>query len=235
MFTSIRALPLALTASFLTATVLSADTWIQIEAQPSVGDAERAVEGYSEGLPNVAAFDSAGAWNVVVVGPYATRNEADAARRLLRREGLIPIDSFLVEEDRLGTQIAGVFETGIDSLEQGDTTPEVAANAAAVTPETSVVEAEPAATIAPIVDETPREARASESRLDREQKKDLQRALQFAGFYKSTIDGSYGNGTRRAMSAWQEANGYEPTGVLTTAQRAQVTKFRQPRHRDHRR
>ncbi|XHE54211.1 peptidoglycan-binding protein [Phaeobacter sp. BS34] len=60
---------------------------------------------------------------------------------------------------------------------------------------------------------------AAESRLTREERKDLQTALKAAGFYTSTIDGAFGRGTRGSMSDWQSARGYAPTGVLTTAQR----------------
>jgi peptidoglycan hydrolase-like protein with peptidoglycan-binding domain len=77
---------------------------------------------------------------------------------------------------------------------------------------------EPAAPAIP--EETPREARASEAELDREARDMLQIALQWAGFYEGRIDGAFGPGTRRSMAGWQEANGYEPTGVLTSRQRA---------------
>jgi len=69
-------------------------------------------------------------------------------------------------------------------------------------------------------DETPNQARASERLLTRAQRDELQIALQWAGFYRGAIDGAYGRGTRGAMAQWQEANGYEATGVLTTRQRA---------------
>ena len=55
--------------------------------------------------------------------------------------------------------------------------------------------------------------------MTREDRALLQTALQWEGFYNSTIDASFGPGTRRAMSAWQEANRFEPTGILTTLQR----------------
>ena len=74
----------------------------------------------------------------------------------------------------------------------------------------------------PEPEETVREARASEAQLTRDQKKELQVALRWAGFYQSAIDGAYGRGTRRAMSDWQEDKGYEATGVLTTRQRAEL-------------
>jgi hypothetical protein len=69
-------------------------------------------------------------------------------------------------------------------------------------------------------DETLREARASESELSRDERMTLQEALKWYGFYTSGIDGAFGQGTRASMSAWQEASGFEPTGVLTTRQRA---------------
>ena len=72
------------------------------------------------------------------------------------------------------------------------------------------------------VEETKAEARASERALSRDERKALQIALQWQGFYKSGIDGAFGPGTRRAMAAWQEARGLEPTGILTTRQRAQL-------------
>ena len=40
--------------------------------------------------------------------------------------------------------------------------------------------------------------------------------------YDAAIDGAYGRGTRSSMRAWQEANNHEPTGILTTRQRAEL-------------
>jgi S1-C subfamily serine protease len=83
-------------------------------------------------------------------------------------------------------------------------------------PTQDVVVAEPAPEV---VEETPRQARASEGKLSRDQRKELQVALKWAGVYTSGIDGAFGRGTRRAMRSWQDENGFEPTGVLTTRQR----------------
>jgi peptidoglycan hydrolase-like protein with peptidoglycan-binding domain len=46
--------------------------------------------------------------------------------------------------------------------------------------------------------------------------------MQYFGFYQGGIDGAFGPGTRGAMTDWQIARGLEPTGVLTTRQRAQL-------------
>jgi peptidoglycan hydrolase-like protein with peptidoglycan-binding domain/S1-C subfamily serine protease len=72
------------------------------------------------------------------------------------------------------------------------------------------------------VDETREEALRAEAQLSREERAELQELLQWAGFYNSFIDAAFGPGTRAAMSAWQAANGYEPTGVMTTRQRAEL-------------
>ena len=73
----------------------------------------------------------------------------------------------------------------------------------------------------PVVpDETAREAQASEALLSRPERELLQTALQWAGYYNAAIDGAFGRGTRASMAAWQGDNGFEPTGILTTRQRA---------------
>jgi S1-C subfamily serine protease len=75
----------------------------------------------------------------------------------------------------------------------------------------------------PEPEESLAEARASEDALTGAEKEFLQVALEWAGFYGGAIDGLFGRGTRSAMEAWQAANGYDPTGVLTTRQRAELT------------
>jgi S1-C subfamily serine protease len=48
--------------------------------------------------------------------------------------------------------------------------------------------------------------------------------LQWAGFYDAAIDGAFGRGTRNSMAAWQEANNFQQTGILTTLQRDVLTR-----------
>ena len=82
-------------------------------------------------------------------------------------------------------------------------------------------EAEPQAPAEPEVpQETLAESRQSERDLSAQERKDLQIALKWAGFYDAAIDGAFGRGTRGSMQAWQEANGFEGSGVLSTRQRA---------------
>ena len=209
------ALHLGLVASLYSGTAL-ADAWIQIEAQPSLTTATQSARTYAATLPNVAGFKLSGRWHVIALGPYTDDADANAARRTLRAQGVIPSDSFIADGAQYHQAfwpIGGVAAVTSPITNAPTETAEQAADAPA-TQET--------ASVAPVRTETLTEARRSEGQLDRSGREELQVALKFAGFYKSTIDGSFGRGTRGSMSAWQTANGYKATGVLTTAQRQQV-------------
>jgi peptidoglycan hydrolase-like protein with peptidoglycan-binding domain len=68
-------------------------------------------------------------------------------------------------------------------------------------------------------DETLAESRAADARLTRAERAEIQTALQFFGHYTMAIDAAFGPGTRRAIEAWQAAQGEMATGFLTTRQR----------------
>lgn len=186
--------------------------WVQIEAQPTLAEAQARARAYAGAFPDVAGFRLASGWYAIVLGPYTP---AAAAQRLdeLRGGNLVPDDSFVA----LGAPYRDAFwPTGADpaaALPQGGAVPEMTAEAAA---------AEPDPAPAPEPDETVAEAKRSEAALGREERQALQSALQWSGFYGSAIDGAIGPGTRAAMQAWQAGRGLEPTGVLTTRQRAEL-------------
>lgn len=181
-------------------------SWVQVEALPSLLEAEERVRDYAEVLPSIAGFAMRSGWYAIVIGPFG-EPQANAVLQQLRRNGQIPRDSFVARSSSFRQQF---WPVGANALSGGAT-----ATPSAAEPEQP---ARPAETAAP--EETLREAQQSEARLDTQAKKDLQIALQWAGFYNSSIDAAFGPGTRRAMAAWQEANGFDATGVLTTRQRA---------------
>ena len=194
--------------------------WIQIESYPSEATARARAEAYAAEFPDVTVFKGR-SWHAIVLGPYSP--EAAAGRLAeLRRSGQVPGDAFVTD----GGGFTGVLE---DLAVAEAVEPEPIATEAPVS-ETVEPAAMAAETMAPesiepaplIIepDETLREARASEAELSRDERMTLQEALKWYGFYASGIDGAFGQGTRASMSAWQEANGFEPTGVLTTRQRA---------------
>lgn len=180
--------------------------YVQIEAQPTLSEVEDRLRDYASMLPDVNGFDLGRGWYGIALGPYP-RDEATRVLRDLRAQGLIPGDSYIEGPDRYGQRIWPIG-AGPAITTPTITTPEI-----------------PAAPEPQAGDETPREARASEAALTRPEREALQIALQWAGFYNAAIDGAFGQGTRSAMAEWQAANGYETTGILTTAQRADL--FRQ--------
>lgn len=207
--------PFALLAMLLSALVLVHPTagtaqdgtvWLQVEAHPDRATAETRAQAYGALFPEAAGFGLRSGWFGILLGPYPPEEAAQLLSGL-KAERLIPADSFIAYPRDLGDQFWPAA---------GAAAPAVADPAAEpmATPEPPV-EPEPAA--AP--DETRQEARDSEALLTPEERRDLQTALQWFGFYPSAIDGAFGPGTRNSMSAWQEAQGLEPTGILTTRQR----------------
>ena len=222
---NLLSLTLVLWAWAMPAAAQSADevVWIQIEAQSSLRAGTEAARGYAEILEDVNGFALGGGWYGVALGPY-TRVDAETALLSYRRDGLIPRDAFIAESSNLRQQF---WPVGVNILDL-----EVAP--APIEAETQIVDTNetPTAEPTPVIEvelaepagETPAEAQRSERALSREEKKDLQRLLQWAGFYSAAIDGSFGRGTLNSMAAWQEANGYDITGILTTTQRAELLK-----------
>lgn len=187
---------------------LAQQSWVQIEAQPTLSEAEERARAYASLFPNVAGFAMPTGWYAIVLGPYGA-DEAAAQLRVLRGEGLIPADSYLAESGRYQRQFWPVG--GAAAITPAAPRPEPAA------PETETALAPVLPSVLP--DETPDEARRSEGLLSGDERKELQEALQWFGHYQGAIDGAFGAGTRRSMAAWQAAEGLEQTGILTTAQR----------------
>ncbi len=190
------------------------DSWIQIEAQPSLAEAEARARAYAGVFPNVAGFALGSGWYGIMVGPF-TPQEAARQLDLLTGERLIPRDSYIPESGRLGQRF---WPVGVGAVTPTPVAPDTAIAAPRV-----IAEPDPAAdpALLPVLpDESPREARASEAALTDTERELIQTALQWEGFYNGKIDGSFGAGTRKSMGAWQGAQGMEETGILTTAQRA---------------
>ena len=200
----IAALALSIAASVAAA---QESFWIQIEARPGRAQAEARAADWDSRLDNVASFNTGGRWNAIVVGPFT---ELQARQRLLelRGQGLIPRDSFVVSNRTFRDQIYAGAAGPITITPLPDATPSAPQSDLVVAPE-PVIPAE----------ETVAEARAAERRLTRDEKRELQTALQYEGVYRSAIDGSFGPGTRRSIEGWQGANNFETTGFLTTKQR----------------
>jgi len=178
--------------------------WIQIEAQPSLTRAENSARNYSARLSDVNGFSLGQGWYGLALGPYAP-DDAARLRNQLVASGAIPSDSFVAYGRGFGEQFWPVGGSVLNL----QPAPELPA------PVQPVVAQEPE-------DETPAQARRSERALSADERKGLQVALQWFGFYNSAIDGAFGPGTRGSMRDWQASRGFDTTGVLTTRQRAML-------------
>lgn len=189
--------------------------WVQIEAQPTLTQAQDRVRSYDVQLDDVAGYAIGSGWYGIVLGPYA-RADADTLLRDLRNRGLVPRDSFIADGRNFRQQF---WPIGVGAPTTAQPLPgtETPAQVVVDAPRDDAPIVQPAPVEAP--DETAREARASEALLSRSERENLQIALKWAGFYQSTIDGAFGRGTRQSMSDWQAANNFDPTGILTTKQR----------------
>ena len=200
--------------------------WVQIEAQPTLTEAEARARAYAGAFPDVAGFRMASGWYAIALGPY-TPDAAAARLNALRRDNLVPPDSFVTEGTLFRAAFWPVGANPAEAPVQGAvTSPEpldvAEPDVTAALPE-PVAEAEPVAEPAappPEPEETLAEARRAEAALSRDALKEIQAALQWFGFYTSAIDGAFGPGTRASIKAWQVAQGAAETGVLTTKQRA---------------
>lgn len=194
--------------------VAQQQAWVQVEARPTLAEAQERARAYAAAFPDVVGYRLGSRWYGIALGPYTA---TDAAQRLadLRRENLIPNDSYVTD----GTNFREKFwPAGTDAPAPApQPIPEEQAAPAAPVPTAPTVAAEPAPGMP---DESPAEARRSEAALALADRQDIQRALQWEGFYGSSIDGAFGPGTRRSMADWQTAMGMDPTGILTSRQRA---------------
>lgn len=180
------------------ASMAAAQSWVQIEAQPSEARAIERAQDWASRLSDVGAYRTGTSWHAIALGPYASEDDARLRLLELRAQRIVPSDSFVTDGRSFRDRVFG----------SGDVV-------AGVAPLPEPEDLEPG-------EETPAEARRNERDLTREDREELQIALQWEGFYNSVIDASFGPGTRRAMADWQQANGYEPTGILTTLQRREL-------------
>jgi len=224
----------ALCALMLTATLALALIWpgqaraqdgvfIQIESHASLAEAESRARAYAQLVPDVNGFRAQTGLYAVALGPYSAARAQGLLQQLLA-QGLVPRDSFVVTGAPYVTQ---VYPVGANALDVPQPVPggvDLPVIEQSAQPDAGTAPAAPPAP-APAPEppeETPQQALASEAQLDRAGRDALQIALQWFGFYRSTIDGAFGPGTRSAMSAWQQDRGFDATGILTTRQRAQL-------------
>jgi S1-C subfamily serine protease len=212
---------IALLALFL-ATAASAQEarWVQIEARPNLAQAEERARAYADRLENVNGFRLPSGWYAIALGPF-TPETAPVVLSQLRGAREIPGDSFVADGTGFQQQfwpVGAQFRAiePIAALPPGQLDPGALRQ---LTPAPAPAPVTPAPVAAAPTGETLTEARAAERALTREDREDIQRALQWEGIYTARIDGAFGPGTRRAIEEWQLRNALPVTGVLMTVER----------------
>jgi peptidoglycan hydrolase-like protein with peptidoglycan-binding domain len=213
--------------------------WVQVEAHATLRTAEDFAARYDARIGSVAGFRIAGGWYALALGPYETAADAEAVRTRLIAAREIRGDAYVTDSTIYGQQFwpagAAARETGQPPQPQPEP-PAAAVPQPEPAPAPQIVLAptpEPAPQVvaapepAPETEETLAQARALDQRLTRDERVEIQTALQFFGFYTQRIDGAFGPGTRNAIQNWQRASGFEPTGFLTTRQRAALLGARE--------
>ncbi|WP_163846328.1 trypsin-like peptidase domain-containing protein [Pseudooceanicola aestuarii] len=204
--------------------------WVQVEAHPSLREAQEAIRRYSRDLNDVNGFSLGGGWYAIALGPYS-RADANQVLNVLRAERSIPRDSYIAFPASFQQQFFPVGDNTLSNpaipARPGADDPDSADSGAARTVQLTDPAPEPEPQPQPepepvVIEETPAEARRSEALLSRDERMFLQVALKWAGYYSAGIDGAFGRGTRGSMASWQRDNGHEPTGVLTTRQREKL-------------
>jgi peptidoglycan hydrolase-like protein with peptidoglycan-binding domain len=223
-------LPLLLTPGLLAPALAQQNAWIQIEAHPDLRTARERASAWAGRFDQVRGFRLRSGWYAIVIGPVGPE-EAAREVAVLRRAGQVPGDSFVATGELFTQQF---FPVEADAAEIAANLPVLPATPGpgATTPTET---AAPGPAINPPLlpeDESPAEARRSESLLDAEERRALQTALAWFGHYDAAIDGAFGPGTRSSMAEWQAEQGFEATGVLTTRQRAALmAAYRETRDR----
>ena len=199
--------------NFTPAAQAQQSVWIQIEAQPNLGKALERARIYAGRLDGVHGFAMRTGWYALVIGPLSPPDATETLQQL-RITRQIPADSYITDGTPFRRQFWPIGSAALAPAPAPlQPEPQIGPAPAAQSDDT----AQPAAAV--IGAETPAQARASERLLSRKDRELLQAALKWEGFYRSAIDGDFGPGTRKSMAAWQRNEGYEATGILTSAQR----------------
>lgn len=195
--------------------------WIQIEAQKSIRDTRARAQFYAQRFPDTHAFLTPSGWYAITIGPMS---EAEANRQLaqLKASGRIPSDSLVTDGRTHRSQLwpisASTDPVPATASADADAGADTDSAASGETPEDEIAQTPAEPEIVQIPDRDLGATQRAERRWSRDEKKEYQEYLRWTGDYDAAIDGAYGRGTRSAISAFQEREGYQPTGYLTQGQ-----------------
>ncbi len=196
--------------------------WVQIDAQPTLTAAMDRARAYGALLDQVQGYRLPTGGYAIVLGPMQP-DAAVATLHSLLAQNMIAADSVLSEGADFGAQFWPVGAQATTPAEGASEQP-LADQIPADQPVVEQPVVEQPVVEQPAIIEMPAlqslgDAKASELGLDENDRREVQTALKWFGFYQGLVDGAIGSGSRAAMANWQTAQGFDPTGVLTTGQR----------------
>jgi len=226
----------------------TAKVWIQLESKDNILETRDRARFFARSFPDTHAFLTESGWYAVAIGPMdkaeAKRQLArlKAAGMIPQDSFLSDGKTYLTQLWPLVAAVNIPTTTRPPKPNQPAATPpqdagtgqsdtQQTAATTPTTPETTTAPA-PARQDAPVITPTQplqqadqpvpdpdlKATRRAERKWSREQKKLYQTWLTWTGDYDAAIDGSYGPGTRRAIKAFQQREGFQPTGYLTQQQ-----------------
>ena len=77
--------------------------WIQIEARPTLAEAQDRARAYAAEIPDVNGFALPSGWYAIALGPYV-RADAEQVLRVYRADRIVPNDSYIVLHTALAPQ-----------------------------------------------------------------------------------------------------------------------------------
>ena len=149
-------------------------------------------------------------WYAIALGPYR-RDEAERVLQVYRREGVIARDSYIAETSDYQRQFWPIGRTCWSSRRWPRRKP----------PTTSSQPLNPPPRRWTRPRARPAPAKACS---DREERASCRSRSNGPGSMAGPSTRPSGSGTRGAMARWQEENGFEATGILTTRQRAELLR-----------
>lgn len=195
------------------------NVWVQIGAQPTLSAAMDQARVYAALLENVQGYRLPSGGYAIVLGPMASDAAVETLHSLLA-QNVIATDSALADGSVFGPQFWPVGAQ-VAPPNLGTTTDQTVLTPPPVLEplaDQTALDQEPP-TPMPDAQSLP-DAKAAELGLDEADRREVQTALKWFGFYAGLVDGNIGSGSRAGMANWQTMKGFDPTGVLTAGQRA---------------
>lgn len=197
--------------------------WVQIDKQPTLSAAMDRARAYGALLDQVQGYRLPTGAYAVVVGPMAS-DAAVATLQSLLAQNMIAADSALADGSAFGAQFWPVGAQAVAPVAQAPDQADVGQTPVVLVPADQAVLAQQAPE-QPALEDMPAyqslgDAQAAEVGLSDSDRREVQMALKWFGLYAGLVDGNIGSGSRAGMATWQSIRGFDPTGVLTTGQRA---------------